>query len=800
MRHTVLNRSARSSKAWFIPGANLRPGAVLSHMLRLAHILQYLAFYASFPASAFNELECPGDFSRVVGAWIGFSKGEAELVSNDVANGDITDPPVATFEEASPGRSFAKAIPPPTWSTASADDSVFCQTCIKNQHLYRSSLAQYLPEDPDHPDYDRLSKNIQHFQQQLEERYPQVCENCVDKVQDRMKRAVYSAKVDAHGRQLERTRRNGGPGRKTKRTWLESIQYGGQVAWKSGIYLQLACEVLTLLGGFQPTVVDSFEDDSILSDSILDDGTGPSPPFLYRLVSPVLSAGSHLPDVVAEWLPNLAATSLLLSLGSLWWNPQFRYTIKNGLHEVHGLQSWYIHQAVLLLARGLLWYVNGKSILGDAKSSINMAAHTFIFAFTVWISMTTTRKVTARSKPLFSSTPDREALIAKRKATASPSHPPNSLYEALNSISQEPTVASSPVSSQGTPRNFGQSKPWDSPGSITSISYRNRETPSKSASALSIGGSPSQFSPTNRGALGTYQSNIGQSTSMDASSAPDPDEMEWMPSQSVHRAFNSGLSAQRDGQHFNQAPSGPESSPFWFKVPPAPITPARKLRNPPNQPLLSAPSEEVKQNFFNRMTSNMLPNQGSQAPRESSRQDVAFAQPKFFPPDALEDTTGLADAFGAAFSFDEREAAENERAAREKAQSRDSSPASVLSGNLTAAALCVLLWFWNLSFHRPTEYSRSMTQAAMTGCILIGLRSLMDHTTVAISKTSSGWSVAFAILATIESAAAVYILVASNALAPDAIGPVRTYGTALFGFMIFRQLLQSDTVPRTQLP
>jgi hypothetical protein len=239
-------------------------------------------------------------------------------------------------------------------------------------------LAQYLPEDPDHPDYDRLSQNIERFEQQLEERYPQVCENCVDKVQDRMKRAVYSAKVDAHGRQLERTRRNGGPGRKAKRTWLERIQYGGKVAWKSGIYLQLACEVLALLEGFQPAVVDSFE-----GDSILDDGMGPSRPFLYHLVDPVLSAGSHLPD--------LAAASLLLSLGSLWWNPEFRYTIKNGLHKVHGLESWYSHQVVLLLARGLLWYIGGKSILGDAKSSINMAAHTFMFAFTAWVSSITGR-------------------------------------------------------------------------------------------------------------------------------------------------------------------------------------------------------------------------------------------------------------------------------------------------------------------------------------------------------------------------------------------------------------------------
>lgn len=246
-------------------------------------------------------------------------------------------------------------------------------------------MAQYLPEDPDHPDYDRLSQNIERFQQQLEERYPQVCENCVDKVQDRMKRAIYSAKVDAHGRQLARTRMNGGPGRKVKRTWLERIQSGGKLAWKSGIYLQLACEVLALLQGFQPVAVDSFEGDSILGDAILDEGMGPSRPFLYRLLDPVLSVGSHLQDGVAQRLPIIAAASFLLSLGSLWWNPQFRYTIKNGLHEVHGLESWYSHQAVLLLIRGLLWYINGKSILGDVNSPIYMAVHTFMFAFTAWV-------------------------------------------------------------------------------------------------------------------------------------------------------------------------------------------------------------------------------------------------------------------------------------------------------------------------------------------------------------------------------------------------------------------------------
>lgn len=113
------------------------------------------------------------------------------------------------------------------------------------------------------------------------------------------------------------------------------------------------------------------------------------------------------------------------------------------------------------------------------------------------------------------------------------------------------------------------------------------------------------------------------------------ESMDWSPSYSQHRAFAPTLQP-RNGQLFGQAPVDSTTSPFWYKVPPAPITPAHRLRNPPNQPRLRVSSQEVKENFFNNVT--------RRNPLEPSDQDTSFpgsdkpnydshfADQKFFPP------------------------------------------------------------------------------------------------------------------------------------------------------------------------
>ncbi|KAG8675787.1 hypothetical protein FPOAC1_001780 [Fusarium poae] len=84
-------------------------------------------------------------------------------------NGEITDPPVATEREA-PATLYANPRPS---SPSLPQDSIFCTTCLKNQRLFTSSLAQYLPDDPNHPEYAELERNYYRYRKGLEERYPQ---------------------------------------------------------------------------------------------------------------------------------------------------------------------------------------------------------------------------------------------------------------------------------------------------------------------------------------------------------------------------------------------------------------------------------------------------------------------------------------------------------------------------------------------------------------------------------------------------------------------------------------------------
>lgn len=65
MHRTVINLSACPSAPRISSSFDLHPAGKSSHVLRMTHILQYLAFYAFFPSSAFNKLQCSSDFPFV---------------------------------------------------------------------------------------------------------------------------------------------------------------------------------------------------------------------------------------------------------------------------------------------------------------------------------------------------------------------------------------------------------------------------------------------------------------------------------------------------------------------------------------------------------------------------------------------------------------------------------------------------------------------------------------------------------------------------------------------------------------
>jgi hypothetical protein len=131
----------------------------------------------------------------------------------------------------------------------------------------------------------------------------------------------------------------------------------------------------------------------------------------------------------------------------------------------------------------------------------------------------------------------------------------------------------------------------------------------------------------------------------------DVDEMDWSPiiPQKQHRAFNTpqSLRGNHNSQLFGQTPVSEKSPVFWAKVPPAPITPAHRLRNPPNQPRLRVSSQEVKENFFNNITRrNSDPDETASNATGKSRRELELQQQRFFAPTApCEEADSLADTF-----------------------------------------------------------------------------------------------------------------------------------------------------------
>lgn len=140
---------------------------------------------------------------------------------------------------------------------------------------------------------------------------------------------------------------------------------------------------------------------------------------------------------------------------------------------------------------------------------------------------------------------------------------------------------------------------------------------------------------------------------------PDEDdfeEMDWTPSQQpLPPASNYRMPAPKIAV---------QPSPFYGRLPPAPLSQAHKLRNPPNQPTFRQASVAQKQSFFNRGRSHLEADDISEASSECFdsptksiiRSEVAsprFAEPRFFPPSDYERNTGLESIFSKTFSIAE---------------------------------------------------------------------------------------------------------------------------------------------------
>jgi hypothetical protein len=602
----------------------------------------------------------------------------------------------------------------------------------------------------------------------LEKRYPQVCEDCLPRVAERLKQSSYTAKTDHLRRLLDKTRQNVAPG-KSKKTWLDVFDILGQISWILGIFGQLLWDFVGTSGHLIRRFLDISTSDIFSSEPLIDPDSDIALSPLASWMQAVLNILDYDGNSIRPsgycgiTISNLAKWSLLLSIISIWWNPKFKEGYRGYHRHIKGFQDWYKYQVLLLIARVVFWSLIKYELLDRVDPSATIGVHIFMLGFTVSVytlapkssqQPTNFPQVTIAARRCFKvdfgrlfapTSPERLLPYVGRKEKSK--YDGNDMSQALTSILEESSssalvsstsqvdpfydnylsgksMQSHPASryelstrhnseDTGLTRRSPHRDPRDLLGIPRTVPSLAEMTPDESLRYLSTGEVPPHM-----------QGETGYDVAQDV--------MEWKPHSSQYRAFQPAQ-APRQSQLFSQAPVVPDQSPFWYKgLPPAPISQAHKARNPPNAPRLQPRSQEAKKNFFDRVTGRQ-PNSplsestvGALEIEYSSvtpHHEIEFAQQKFFPPTASDAASGLSEMFEQAFTLKSSEGEDGEASKG----SPESMEANRKRHIFTALFLLLALLGWNFSLVHQ-ELGMIIPLGLMIACGAIALRTVADCT------------------------------------------------------------------------
>ncbi|RKF83917.1 hypothetical protein GcM3_005025 [Golovinomyces cichoracearum] len=300
-------------------------------------------------------------------------------------NGEITDPVVS---------SDCPTPPPTRYAIASSygpldlshDSNIFCNLCLKNQHLYTSSLAQYHADlDVDNSDEDENIDAYNKFRRDLERRYPQVCEKCEPAALQRLRKAGKTAKADHLRRLMEKSRV--GRFNKTKKT-IFITDLLGKTLWKVGLSGQLVWSFMNIL---HATFCDIFsQSESKIYSAALE--------FVKQIIAITTSR---------KW----AYSVLLCTVFSTWWCPKYKEFNKGFTKQISGLRNWYSLQvAVTFLRITFYLLMDTRFLSSDPFSAVTTGAHLVMSLLTILISIRANGFLKVRTTPLWMSDSEKISL------------------------------------------------------------------------------------------------------------------------------------------------------------------------------------------------------------------------------------------------------------------------------------------------------------------------------------------------------------------------------------------------------
>ncbi|GAD93242.1 conserved hypothetical protein [Paecilomyces variotii No. 5] len=295
-------------------------------------------------------------------------------------NGEITDPPAA---ETNPEVYGPGASSPPFESINFGESGLFCSKCARNQHLFTSALASYFPATDD-PAYAAYEREYPKFRQNLEERYPQVCQNCEPRIKERIRQAGYEAKSDHLRRMMERSKTGRAARKARNRNWRSVLVFAGALGYWASVAGQLAW---SFMGSLSAKSMPSDSGDALNLSSFT---TCVTQSVLTRRVDGYCSSG----------LAHYAGLALLLGILSLWWNPKLRFKVEGRTGRFIGLGEYYKVQLIVLVLRSAFWAVLKDPSTSGLRADLPPALHAFMMVFTILSVVVSRRVVRYDTRPL----------------------------------------------------------------------------------------------------------------------------------------------------------------------------------------------------------------------------------------------------------------------------------------------------------------------------------------------------------------------------------------------------------------
>ncbi|KAK8107440.1 Integral inner nuclear membrane protein ima1 [Apiospora kogelbergensis] len=583
-------------------------------------------------------------------------------------------------------------------SDGSAMDSIFCSTCLKNQHIYTEALRQFeLPDDQNDPEYNDRVRAFRKWRGDLEQRYPQVCATCEPKVQQQLNKASYTAKTDHLRRVMDRTRARR---REVKRRGvLDVLDSVGRVTWHVAFALEFCWHASVLCALF-------VQDDEVAKTT-------------HWLVAPLRNTCYYAlmfsPDAdrYIRW-------SMTLGLASFAWNPRFKQTIRGFTAHILGVGQWYTYQLLILFIRLTCLFVSQYNESKGITAASQLGAHLVIGLLMFYVYTSSGRAIRLDTTPLFGSNKP-VTLAPADEPQLSPQSRRDDMGSILDEILESPARPNKALQQQ-------QPRPMLGSPLRYSVSTGGQQEPQSGGFELH----PRRVQPAS--GLGSLRLDDEP-----VRSQPEPpvvqygDEMDWSPSGSQHRAFNTHnpFKVKNPNPRFSDAPIEDKPGPFWYKIPPAPTTPAQRLRNPPMKPIIRDSPKDIPENFFS--TTRRGPVDIVAPARNVEQSNMIFRESSFHAPEAKDEATERLSRMMGSFSLTPEP--ESHRAGAFRARAGVfSTPSHVSNEPLNnsrtrMAELLVLfgaLWAWITALESQEEYAPTLALGAIIINLAMTVRLAVD--------------------------------------------------------------------------